>query len=295
MRAFSNTGVSQQEFYISDGVYQFGPFNKQELFDLISDAQVSVTDYVYDNQNKQWRVLASFVEEFNSKHKQSVLSNSYSIVGLNPESQSTSNGFVELIDNSNHKINQFSPMVQKSVQRWWIKEERFLLGPYHFLTLLSLWNQGGIEPQHLILSEENDLGTEAIIFFKDSNVEKYKRLKPQKFLAGHFSNQTRRKYQRVASDQLIFIYSDTACKIVQLYDLSPISLSFVSVDECFFRGDELVCTLVDSNQKQHQFDARLSNVSKLDTLDGKIVLKKYVLQLDEEIPAEIFQLFSNES
>lgn len=293
MQEFSNTGLLQQEFYVSDGIYQFGPFNKFELFDLISESQVSVTDYVYDSQKKQWKKVASFVEDFNSKYKHSKSGNSSLLVGLEPETQSTSDDFLEKLENSNHKINQFSSMVQNSVQRWWIKEKLFILGPYHFLSLLSLWNQGGIEPKHLILSDKNDVGTEASAFFKDTNIEKYKKLKPQRLSSGQLLNQSRRQYPRVISEQLIFIYSDVDCKIVQLYDLSRVSLSFVSVDDYFFRGDELVCTLVDSNQKQHQFDARLLSVSQIDAIDGKIALKKYVLQFDEEISENIFQLFTN--
>ena len=53
----------------------------------------------------------------------------------------------------------------------------------------------------------------------------------------------------------------------------------------------MVCTIVDKKQKQHQFDAKVFAISKIEAIESKIVLKKYVLMFDEEISPDVFELF----
>lgn len=294
MKRFSSASVTRQEFYISDGLYQFGPFDRTELMDLISECQVSISDYIFDCQKKQWGKVAAYIAEFSQNKEKSSLASPSIVLGLDPNAISVENNFANTLNSGFEGSEKISPQVKKTVQRWWIKEERFVLGPYHYLSLLSLWKQGGLDPDYVILADGETEGLKASDFFAQDRLD-FSNFKIKKIESQFSPTVSRRQKTRIVSQQLILIYSDTNCKIVQLYDLSPVALAFVSVDDYFFRGDELVCTLVDKHQKQHQFDGKVTSISKIDTPDGKFFFKKYVLQFDEEITAHIFDLFTDDS
>lgn len=284
------------EFYISDGVSQFGPLTDEKIIDLINEEIISFDDLVFDVNQQLWSGIREnkyITQKLFSD--ESYMQNAKLHIGLDVPNEveiENSKFFSSLTENSNSKIStgELSVSVKRSVNRWWLQEEKFKLGPYHYLTLLALWKQKSIDPHYKIINCHTGVETAAADFFaneKQNNDD----LSTTK-IELKFSGNCRRRYDRVVTDQLIFVSNKQKMCTVKLYDFSSVSLSFLSVDDYFFRDDDLMCMVVDRFQEQHYFAGYVTGLKKVKAINDKVLLKKYVIQFKKPIAEEVLQLFS---
>lgn len=312
-------------FLFSDGLNKFGPFTKEEIEKMMFENKLSLTDLIFDTRTKQWSKILlhnDFVDD--TPEVQEV---SDGIAGLMPDRSTVDGekikkeGIKDLVVSQMIKAAQKEELAkQKKVftilqdgvtvesdssgkkdklefedldtEKWYIKEGGVILGPYHFLTILTMMRDHSLDDRNYLRKGKNGPWQIATMAFSLSDISNFEAMafgKTQSLLP---PRAWLRKNLRRDFDLLFYVNDGKQEYIVQGFDISENGISFVTMVPCFSMAQRLLVSLVVAIDNIIKVDGEVLRIETVESKAVDMVLTKYVLKLDQKI--DLSRIFKDE-
>ena len=170
-------------FLFSDGLNKFGPFSKTEIEKMMFENKLYLTDMIFDVRTKQWSKILlhnDFVDD-----TPDVLEASDGIAGLMPDRATVDGEKIKKEGIKDLAVNQMINAAKKEeaakhkkvfnilqdgmtsesdnsgkkeklqledldANKWYIKEGAVVLGPYHFLTIVTMMRDHSLDERNFV-------------------------------------------------------------------------------------------------------------------------------------------------
>ena len=312
-------------FLFSDGLNKFGPFSKGEIEAMMFENKLSLTDLIFDTRTKQWTKILLHPDFVDDTPEVQEISDG--IAGLMPDS-STADG--DKIKKEGIKDLAISKMIkaaqkeelakQKKVftiaqdgmtaesdssgkkdtlefedldaEKWYIKEGGVVLGPYHFLTILTMMRDNSLDDRNYLRKGKKGPWQIATMAFSLSDVSNFAAMTPGKTQSLLPPRAWLRKNLRRDFDLLFYVNDGKQEFIVQGFDISEQGISFVTMVPCFTVNQRLLVSLVVDVNNIIKVDGEVLRIEKVESQAVDMVLTKYALKLDQKI--DLSQIFKGE-
>ena len=313
-------------FIFSDGLNKFGPFSKEEIEKMMFENKLYLTDMIFDIRTKQWAKILlhpDFVDD-----TPEVVEASDGIAGLMPDRATVDGdkirkegvkdlaikgiidaakkeekakqkkvftilqeGMTSESDNSGKKDSlEFEDL---DANKWYIKEGAVVLGPYHFLTILTMMRDHSLDERNYVRKGKNGQWLIPTMAFSSQDIQNFAALTPGKTTSLLPARAWQRKNLRRDFDLLFYVNDGRQELIVQGFDISEHGVSFVTMVPVFHIGQKLSCSLVVAIDNIIRVDGEVLRIEKVDSKAVDMMLTKYALKLDQKI--DLTRIFKEES
>ncbi len=177
--------------------------------------------------------------------------------------------------------------------KWYIKEGAVVLGPYHFLTILTMMRDHSLDEKNYVRKGKTGQWMIPTMAFSSQEVQSFAALTPGKTTSLLPSRAWQRKNLRRDFDLLFYVNDGKQEFIVQGFDISEQGISFVTMVPVFNIGQKLSCSLVVSIDNIIRADGEVLRIEKVDSKEVDMTLTKYALKLDQKI--DLARIFKDES
>lgn len=175
------------------------------------------------------------------------------------------------------------PQNASETKSWYMKEGAITLGPYHYLTIISMIQDGTLRDTDLLRQKgEKDWKAVSEIFSKEDR-DQVGSLIPQAIQATAPDRANLRKDIRRDINRVLLVSDDKVQYVVQGLDISLGGISFASLAPHFTVGQILTCTLTHTTKDIVNVKGKVVRVQPIKSSNDEIELLKYVLIFDEKI------------
>ncbi len=309
-------------FYFSNGTKRFGPYSRQQVLGLIFQNRVGIMDLVFDSRSQEWTKLVNHVDfemdeaeksqfviglapeikttntDFmqqltNITNKPKPSAGAPPVIGGAPPAAPTEPAkSAEIKSETPHEpssgtmisgLTMSIPQNTSETKSWYMKEGAITLGPYHYLTIISMIQDGTLRETDLLRQKgEKDWKTLAEVFSKEDR-EQVGSLIPQVLHAAAPDRANLRKDIRRDINRVLLVSDDKVQYVVQGLDISLGGISFASLAPHFSVGQILTCTLTHTTKDIVNVKGKVVRVQPIKSSNDDIELLKYVLIFDEKI------------
>jgi hypothetical protein len=176
--------VTEKYFYFSDGARRFGPYTREQVLNFIYSNRVGIMDLVFDSRSQEWCKLVNHVDFDMTETAKSEF-----VVGLAPGAKVAEAEIIPGLVVTLKPKTQGPPMVGQpppipaaapvappapkpveatesmpvvggltsglpqsptETKSWFMKEGAITLGPYHYMTILALIQDGTLRETDLL-------------------------------------------------------------------------------------------------------------------------------------------------
>jgi hypothetical protein len=312
-------------FLFSDGLNKFGPFSKEEIEQMMFENKLYLTDLIFDTRNKQWTKILLHPDFVNDVEETPEISEG--IAGLMPDSATPDGeklkkeGIKDLAISKMIKAAQKEEIAKQTkvftilqdgvtaesdssgkkdslefedldAEKWYIKEGGVILGPYHFLTILTMMRDHSLDDRNYLRKGKNGPWQIATMAFSLSEVANFEAMTPGKTQSLLPPRAWLRKNLRRDFDMLFYVNDGKQEYIVQGFDISEQGISFVTMVPCFALQQRLLVSLVVTIDNIIKVDGEVLRIEKVESKAVDMILTKYALKLDQKI--DLSRVFKGE-
>ena len=312
-------------FLFSDGLNKFGPFAKEEIEKMMFENKLYLTDLIFDTRTKQWTKILlhpDFVNDTPDAPEVSdgiagLMSDRFTVDGEKIKKE----GIKDLAINKMIKDAQKEELAKQKkvftilqdgvtaesdssgknekleledldVEKWYIKEGGVILGPYHFLTILTMMRDHSLDDRNYLRKGKNGPWQIATMAFSLSDVASFEAMAPGKTQSLLPPRAWLRKNLRRDFVLLFYVNDGKQEYIVQGFDISENGVSFVTMVPCFFINQRLLVSLVVAIDNIIKVDGEVLRIEKVESKAVDMILTKYALKLDQKI--DLSRVFKGE-
>ena len=175
------------------------------------------------------------------------------------------------------------PQSASETKSWYMKEGAITLGPYHYLTIISMIQDGTLRDHDLIRQKgETEWKTLTEVFSKEDR-DQVGSLIPQPLHAVAPDRANLRKDIRRDINRVLLVSDDKIQYVVQGLDISLGGISFASLAPHFSIGQVLTCTLTHTTKDIVNVKGKVVRIQSIKSSNDEIDLLKYVLVFEQKI------------
>ena len=313
-------------FIFSDGLNKFGPFSKEEIEKMMFENKLFLTDMIFDVRNKQWSKILlhpDFVDD-----TPEIVETSDGIMGLMPDRATVDGDKIKKEGVKDLAIKQIIDAAKKEdkakqkkifnilqdgittegdssgkvetleledldANKWYIKEGAVILGPYHFLTILTMMRDHSLDERNFVRKGKTGQWMIPTMAFSSQEMQSFAALTPGKTKSLLPARAWQRKNLRREFDLLFYVNDGKQEFIVQGFDISEQGVSFVTMAPVFNIGQKLSCSLVMAIDNILRADGEVLRIEKVDSKEVDMTLTKYALKLDQKI--DLSRIFKDDA
>jgi hypothetical protein len=313
------TEDSDKYFYFSDGARRFGPYSRQQVLDLLYQSRVGIMDQIFDSRTQEWTKLYShgdFDVEETEKHMVTL--------GLTPEVRATNvSDVAELISAklkskpgappplpaagvpaaaakipekakegtvSGGGLTKSIPQSPTETKSWFMKEGAITLGPYHYLTILAMIQDGTLRDNDLLKQKGEKDWKKVVEIFSKEEREQVGALIPLRIENIAPERANLRKDMRRDINRVLLVSDEKVQYVVQGLDISVGGIAFASLAPHFQVGQVLTCTLTHTTKDIVDVKGTVHRIQTIKSANNEIKLLKYVLIFDEKIDPSVIMV-----
>lgn len=306
---------NEKIFFLSNGINLLGPFTKEELLRMVYNGELKKDARVYDISTSQWCKMENH-PKFTRKDFEE---NNLVIFGLHSSNNNETGIKIKrpkklraLTSKSNPasskpataapptKANAQPPpletgfistsIVEKqsllSNEKWYIADGKFLLGPYHYLSLIYMLKQGTIPFDQSIRREDQKEFKTIEDILTARELKSLTELDCLKYQVEMPKDLTSRRFERKNVDFYLYFTFNGTQYIVQAYDISAYAIAFVTHEGSFSVREKGECAMI---QKDESILAVTGSILRKDEVKSRKIdtkLFKYAFFFDREVQLE---------
>jgi hypothetical protein len=180
-----------------------------------------------------------------------------------------------------------SPTETKS---WFMKEGAITLGPYHYLTILAMIQDGTLRDTDLLKQKGAKDWAKVVDIFSKEEREQVGALIPLHIEKIAPERANLRKDMRRDINRVLLVSDDKVQYVVQGLDISIGGIAFASLAPHFQVGQILTCTLTHSTKDIVDVKGTVHRIQTIKSSNNEIKLLKYVLIFDEKIDPSVIMV-----
>jgi hypothetical protein len=268
-------------YYYINGSQRVGPFNKQELMNLVGNGTLALNDLIYDVRNSQWTKILSHPDFLKTEARvaesaKMVNEDNTLSVSINTSGTNSSIGTVSSIQLSNSQTGSSTQIDPRHPQlKWSIKQGVRTLGPLNTLAILIMYKNGELGDKDLIKSDKDNEWKTFRGVFPSSMLEQIKMMEPA---AGAASDGP----EFVKFNQLIYAGNMLTQNIVHGLSISPNGITFASSSPIFKDSEEVTVMFQSTKGRPISIPGAIASVSNIPSKHDGFPLIKYVLKFNAQ-------------